>query len=111
MSSKKKNEFLRLTVSKLWFNLMLEGKTTKILKSPSKQLMSRITNADYMHVMVKDGYGSNSRVFKAGYLGFYHAAESGWVVISDKHSIKYEVGDVVLMCSSNLIMLRDEKSK
>lgn len=84
---------LKLTLSKLPFEVMKTGKKQIEYRKPSDWIKSRLIDKNYDAVEFVNGYGKDKPRFTAKFLGFDVANENEKLIFSNGLSFEVEKGD------------------
>lgn len=87
---------LRLTLKKMWFDLMICGEKKIEYRKPSKWILSRLENKDYKYIEFKNGYRKDSPRFVCEYLGYFYAEKNEIIYFSNGVKLDVEQGDIMI---------------
>lgn len=87
---------LKLTLSRLPFDVMEDGEKRIEIRKPSKWILSRLIGKDYDYIQFTNGYRKDSRRFYARFNGWHYADSNEIFRYSNGLVVYVEPGDIII---------------
>ncbi len=97
-----KKKVLKLTLTKVWFDLMLAGIKIDEYRAPTDWIKNRLIDSktsekkEYTHVKFTNGYGDKMPFFIAEYKGFSISESNTLISFNGEAQLFYYAGDYII---------------
>lgn len=88
---------LKLTLSKLPFEVMVTGEKSIEFRNPSKWIMSRLIGKEYTSVKFTNGYGNDKPYFICEYKGFCEEYSPSKFSYSNGLEVQTKIGTINIL--------------